>query len=44
MLFEPRLGDIELQVQRKDESFTEGEHWEILAGLAERLGAGVVIG
>jgi hypothetical protein len=43
VLFKPRLGDISLAVDAKDEIFTDGPHLDALLTLAERLGASVIV-
>lgn len=43
VLFEPRLGPLELSVHTEDEIFTDGPHLDALLTLAERLGASVIV-
>ena len=43
VLFEPRLGSLELAVRSEDEAFTAGAHLDALLTLAERMGASVIV-
>lgn len=43
VLFEPRLGSVELAVDTEDETFTDGPHLDALLMLAERMGASVMV-